>query len=197
MFNKEQLSTSLLATELLTPALWAAVIMDQEQLNSNIKSALSDDPIYKAHLNDPQTRWSVNSEGFLLHDNLVYVPDSNDLRLCILRFKHDHIISGHPGQTKTIELIRREYTWPGLHEFIKKYCTISFNSAGPMTRDGTAEILVSATFQTCRDMSKFSDIFSSFAPQTTIFFMMGTKYFQHQAKIAVMSVTIRRSEGGA
>ena len=116
-----------LATELLTPALRAAVIMDQEQLNSDIKTALSDDPIYKAYLNDPQTRWSVNSEGFLLHDNLVYVPDSNDLRLRILCFKHNHILSRHPGQTKTIELIRCEYTWPGLRKFVKKYvksCTI-------------------------------------------------------------------------
>ena len=77
------------------------------------------------------------------------------------------------------------------------YCTISINSAGPVTRDGHAEILVSATSQTCRDMSKFSDIFGSFAPQATIFFMMGTKYFQHQAKITVMGVTIRRPKEGA
>ena len=51
-----------------------------------------------------------------------------------------------------------------------EYCTISFNSAGPMTRDGPAEILVSATSQTCRDMSKFSDIFGSFALQTAHFY---------------------------
>ena len=50
-----------------------------------------------------------------------YIPDSNDLQLCVLRYKHDHILSGHPGQNKTIELIRRDYTWPSLWEFVKKY----------------------------------------------------------------------------
>ena len=32
------------------------------------------------------------------------------------------IFSGHPGQNKTIDLIRREYTWPGLQEYVKHYC---------------------------------------------------------------------------
>ena len=26
------------------------------------------------------------------------------------------------GQNKTIELIRREYVWPGLRDFVKDYC---------------------------------------------------------------------------
>ena len=121
MFSKDQLSASLRTTDLFTPALRATVIMDQEQLNSDILSALPDDPLYKAQLADSQDRWSVTPEGFLRYDNLIYVPDTNDLRLRILRYKHDHILSGHPGQNKTAELIRREYTWPGLREFTKKY----------------------------------------------------------------------------
>ena len=31
-------------------------------------------------------------------------------------------VSGHPGQNKTVDLIRRDYTWPRLCEFVKKYC---------------------------------------------------------------------------
>src|SRR5271168_3870177 len=46
----------------------------------------------------------------------------DDLRLRVLRNKHDHILSGHPGQNKTTELILRDYTWPGLREFVKTYC---------------------------------------------------------------------------
>jgi hypothetical protein len=41
--------------------------------------------------------------------------------LRVLRYKHDHILSGHPRQNKTIDLIRCDYTWPGLREFVKKY----------------------------------------------------------------------------
>jgi hypothetical protein len=51
------------------------------------------------------------------------------------------------------------------------YCTISFNSAGPVTRDGPAEILVSATSQNRRDKPKFWEFFGSLAPQATNFFM--------------------------
>ena len=35
---------------------------------------------------------------------------------------NDYILAGHPGQNKTVELIWQEYTWPGLCDFIKKYC---------------------------------------------------------------------------
>ena len=97
MFTQEQISVSLRATGLLMPALRATVIMDQEQLNSDILSALPDDPLFLAHQKEPQPRWSITLDGFLCHDNLIYIPDSNDLRLRVLRYKHDHILSGHPG----------------------------------------------------------------------------------------------------
>ena len=34
---------------------------------------------------------------------------------------HDHILLGHPGQNKTKKLVRREYTWPELRTFVRKY----------------------------------------------------------------------------
>ena len=57
------------------------------------------------------------------------------------------------------------YDWPAL------YCIISFNSAGPVTHDGPAEILVSTTSQNRRDKPKFWEIFGSLAPQATNFFI--------------------------
>ena len=122
MFTQEQISVSLHATDLMTPVLRATVIMDQEQLNSDILAALPDDPLFLAHQTEPKPRWSVTPDGFFHHDNLIYIPNSNDLWLQVLHYKHDHILSGHPGQNKTVDLIRCEYNWPGLREFIKKYC---------------------------------------------------------------------------
>ena len=75
---QEQISVSLRATELLVPVLCATIIMDQEQLNSDILSVLPNDPVYKAHLVEPRNRWSVTPNGFLRQDNLIYIPDSND-----------------------------------------------------------------------------------------------------------------------
>ena len=121
MFTQEQIAVSLRATQLLEPVLRATVIMDQEQLNADILAALPVDPLFIAHQKEPQPGWTVTPDGFFRHDNLIYIPDANDLRLRVLRYKHDHILSGHPGQNKTVDLIRRDYTWPGLREFVKSY----------------------------------------------------------------------------
>ena len=55
MFTKEQISASLRATQLMEPILRATVIMDQEQLHSDILSALPEDPLFIAHQTEPQT----------------------------------------------------------------------------------------------------------------------------------------------
>jgi hypothetical protein len=97
--------------------------MDTETLHSDIKATLSSDPIIQKYMlpESPDPRWKM-SDGLLLHDNRIYVPDANDLRLRVLKDKHDHILSGHFGQNKTISLIRREYVWPELRNFVKDYC---------------------------------------------------------------------------
>ena len=84
MYTQEQISISLHATQLLEPVLRASIIMDQEQLNSEVLSALLDDPIFIAHQKEPKPHWSVSPGGFLRHDDLIYIPDSNDLQLRVL-----------------------------------------------------------------------------------------------------------------
>src|SRR6202030_1759872 len=55
-------------------------------------------------------------------DGRIWVPDVNDLYLRILLINHDNPVSGHFGQNKTLELVRRDYTWPGIRMFVKDYC---------------------------------------------------------------------------
>jgi hypothetical protein len=109
--------------------------MDIEQLHINILAALPDDPVARKHLPDPSDpRWLTDDSGFLRCDNRIYVPESNDLRLCVLRNTHDHPLSGHLGQNRTLELIRREYTWPGIRTYVKDYvksCTICARAKVP------------------------------------------------------------------
>ena len=124
VFTQEQLASSLRATIILSPVLQAVSLMDIDQLHSDIRSALSTDPIASIHLKSekPDPRWSLNSDGLLRRDNRIYVPDSDDLRLRVLRYKHDHPTAGHFGQNKTINLVQREYTWPRLRDFVKDFC---------------------------------------------------------------------------
>jgi len=59
--------------------------------------------------------------GFLALEGRVYVPNYNDARLKILRARHDSPLAGHPGISKTIELISRDYTWVGLKKDVEAY----------------------------------------------------------------------------
>ena len=118
----EQLSDSLRTTYLETPVLRASALMDVEHLHTNILTNLLTDPIAKAHLLDSSNpRWTTNETGYLRLDGCIYVPKADDLRLRVLKYKHDHPLSGHFGQNRTLELIRREYTWPGIRTYIKDY----------------------------------------------------------------------------
>ena len=122
VFTQEQLSASLRATYLQYPVLRAVAIMDIEKLHSDILSALPSDPIAQTHLKDTsQLQWCVDDAGFLCLDNQIYIADSDDLRLRLLRYEHDHPLAGHFGQNRTLELLRHEYTWPGIRTFIKDY----------------------------------------------------------------------------
>ena len=104
------------------------VVLDEEQLRSNIRSAQgSDNPPAElatglAHASDGHPRWSLDSDGLLCYNHRTYVPDSGDLRLRVLRSRHDHPTAGHWGQNKTQDLILRDYNWPGLRDLVRNYC---------------------------------------------------------------------------
>ena len=80
--------------------------MDIEQLHTTICDSYSLDPATSAHYpctSDP--KWTIGNDGLLRRNDCIYVPDANDLRLKILQYKHDHILSGHLGQNKTLQLV--------------------------------------------------------------------------------------------
>ena len=51
----------------------------------------------------------------------MYIPEDRDLRMEIVRLHHDTPIPGHPGMEKTLELMQRSYTWPGMPALVKDY----------------------------------------------------------------------------
>jgi hypothetical protein len=77
-------------------------------------------PPMKSALSD----WRLD-DGTLFYRNRAYVPAH--LRHRILALHHDHPTAGHPGRFKTEELVKRDYWWPGMGTFIRKYvegCTL-------------------------------------------------------------------------
>ena len=59
--------------------------------------------------------------GLLLRRGKVYVPKDMNLRIELLKLHHDTLLAGHPGRWKTLEIVSRNYWWPGMSVDVKKY----------------------------------------------------------------------------
>ncbi|KAJ8507721.1 hypothetical protein ONZ45_g9939 [Pleurotus djamor] len=106
----------------VTRSLTGLMIMNTDKLHEDIKAAYSRDSDLSKPLEELGPCWSLDAAGFVCLDGQIYVPNADDLCLRILQNKHDHILAGHPGQTKTLALIRREHVWPNLCSFVIDYC---------------------------------------------------------------------------
>ena len=78
------------------------------------------DKLGPARLQSDLVDWNVEQD-LLLYRGKVYVPKDQSLRADLVRLHHDSPLAGHPGQWKTVELVSRNYWWPGMVKFIKDY----------------------------------------------------------------------------
>ena len=46
---------------------------------------------------------------------VIYVLSAGNLYTCILQYNHDHILTEHSGQNKTLKLVCHRYFWPSLY----------------------------------------------------------------------------------
>ena len=61
-------------------------------------------------------------EGELvLKEGKVYVPKDEKLRAEVIWLHHDVLTAGHEGRWKMVELITRNYWWPGVTKDVGRY----------------------------------------------------------------------------
>ena len=107
----------------------AEIIVDRVDLLEEVrKSKVKDDEVVKAieemkragvkMLRDKEWR-EVNS--VMYKEGKVYVPKDDKLRAEIIRLHHDMPVGGHGRQWKTIELVTKNFWWPGVTKEIKWY----------------------------------------------------------------------------
>ena len=63
----------------------------------------------------------VEQNGRLIYQERLYVPDFEPLRLHLLQQHHDVPAAGHPGRSKTLDLLGRTYFWPGMRKDVDRY----------------------------------------------------------------------------
>ena len=64
--------------------------------------------------------WKIEGE-LVLKEGKVYVPKDKELRAEVIRLYHDVPAVGHGGRWKTVELVTRNYWWPGVTRDVGKY----------------------------------------------------------------------------
>ncbi|MBW0505127.1 hypothetical protein O181_044842 [Austropuccinia psidii MF-1] len=68
------------------------------------------------------TTYSLEPQAkLLLFKYRVVIPSNEEIKLNILQKGHDSPFSGHPGQEKTLKIIKRDFHWAGMNKFIKDY----------------------------------------------------------------------------
>ena len=64
---------------------------------------------------------SWEEDGIIYMEGRIYVPNNKKLKEKILQENHDLVDVRYPGQQRMLELIKKNYWWPGLKENVKKY----------------------------------------------------------------------------
>ncbi|MBW0580736.1 hypothetical protein O181_120451 [Austropuccinia psidii MF-1] len=57
----------------------------------------------------------------LLFKDRGVIPSNHKIQFDILQRRHDSRLAGHPGQEKTLKLIKRYSYWAGMNQIIKDY----------------------------------------------------------------------------
>src|SRR5258707_10443326 len=110
------------ATEAVTLEGEEAIFMEQIQ-----QSDQYDDPVVKAlkalDMGELHSNEWMCAEEVVLYRGRVYIPDDPQLRHDLVHAHHSATVTGHPGQWKTLELVLRNYWWPGLSRYVAKFVT--------------------------------------------------------------------------
>ena len=105
------------------------VIVEEVDLLEKVRqSRVKDDEMVKAvkemkwagvkMLRDEEWR---EVDGVIYKEGKVYVPKDNILRAEIIRLHYGMLVEGHGGQWKTVELVTRNFWWPGVTKEVKRY----------------------------------------------------------------------------
>jgi RNase H-like domain found in reverse transcriptase/Integrase zinc binding domain len=94
----------------------ASTISDLEQLVLDAQLARPD------LLHTWASRFNLTeSDSTWYRGSALVVVEDNELRREVSSLYHDHRLAGHPGISKTLDLLTRDYWWPTVKDFVTSY----------------------------------------------------------------------------
>jgi hypothetical protein len=90
-------------------------LQNDEQFNL-IKESLQQEPKGKKY-----EGYQLTEDGLLMYNNILYIPNSIELKNLIMDEFHRRPYVGHPGYQKMITTTRKLYFWPGDEKGYCKY----------------------------------------------------------------------------
>jgi len=67
-----------------------------------------------------EEEWKIEGD-LVIKEGKIYVPKDGELRAKIIQLHHDVPVARHGGQWKTVELVTRNYWWPGVMRDVGRY----------------------------------------------------------------------------
>ncbi|MBW0482409.1 hypothetical protein O181_022124 [Austropuccinia psidii MF-1] len=113
--------------EVQPPRYFAVKVESFSNLIELIQKNLWQDSQYRSILQELGKGKSIqdyslySSPQLLLFKDGVVVPNDPTIQLSILQKHNDSPLAGHPGQGKTLKLVKRDFHWSGITQFIKDY----------------------------------------------------------------------------
>ena len=68
-----------------------------------------------------QAECSRSPKGRLLYRGKIYVPADSPRRLYLIQTHHEVPVAGHPGRSKTLELLSKNYHWPKMRQDVERF----------------------------------------------------------------------------
>jgi len=120
------LEPSLFADPSILTSINAMVYVQDASLPAEIRRDQLKDPVIVGFLllkeSDDQgvpQGWERNDDGFWTMNGKIYVAEKT--RHKVLQAYHDSKTAGHPGISRTLELVSRTYWWPRVSSYVRMY----------------------------------------------------------------------------
>lgn len=111
----------------------------QSDLPTSIIHGYTMDPWFQNHRALHKHGVTCDSDGYYRREGKVVVPGQHDLRSRLIMDAHDTPLAGHRGIERTLELLKRNFWWPGMRSQVEQHvrsCLLCQRNKAPTQAPG-------------------------------------------------------------